>query len=154
EPPGEVEIRAPGDTVKPAPRSTAWPLPQTQWTLFFLDAANRTLGPDRPHDMPSATYSALSQRVPFSTAPWSHNAEIAGPVTAQLFVSWSTRDMDIFATVCAFDPHGQEMTFIAAPETKSPVTQGWLRVSQRKLHPQRSTEYLPYYPHDERQPLE
>ena len=51
--------------------------------------------------------------------------------------------MDIFATVCAFDPQGQEMTFIAAPEPKSPVTQGWLRVSQRKLDPQRSTEYLP-----------
>jgi hypothetical protein len=29
-----------------------------------------------------------------------------------------------------------------------------LRVSQRKLDPQRSIEYLPYYPHDERQLLE
>ena len=45
------------------------------------------------------------------------------------------------------------MTFIAAPEPKAPVTQGWLRVSQRKLDPQRSTDYLPFYPHDERQPL-
>ena len=62
--------------------------------------------------------------------------------------------MDIFATLCAFDPSGEEMTFIAAPEPKAPVTQGWLRVSQRKLDPQRSIEYLPYYPHDERQLLE
>jgi catechol 2,3-dioxygenase-like lactoylglutathione lyase family enzyme len=54
----------------------------------------------------------------------------------------------------AFDPSGEEMTFIAAPEPKAPVTQGWLRVSQRKLDPQRSIEYLPYYPHDERQLLE
>jgi predicted acyl esterase len=61
--------------------------------------------------------------------------------------------MDIFATVCAFDPDGNEMTFIAAPEPKAPVTQAWLRVSQRKLDPQRSTDYLPFYPHDERQPL-
>ena len=45
------------------------------------------------------------------------------------------------------------MTFIAAPEPKAPVTQGWLRVSQRKLDLQRSTEYLPFYPHDERQLL-
>src|SRR5262249_48653536 len=53
--------------------------------------------------------------------------------------------------------HTQEqsrVTFIAAPEPKAPVTQGWLRVSQRKLDPQRSIEYLPYYPHDERQLLE
>jgi predicted acyl esterase len=28
-----------------------------------------------------------------------------------------------------------------------------LRVSQRKTDPKRSTEYLPYYPHDERQDL-
>ena len=61
--------------------------------------------------------------------------------------------MDLFATLCAFDPEGKEMTFLAAPEPKAPVTQGWLRVSQRKTDPKRSTEYLPYYPHDERQDL-
>ena len=61
--------------------------------------------------------------------------------------------MDIFATLCAFDPDGNEMTFIGAPEPKCPVTQGWLRVSQRKTDPQRSREYLPFYPHDEREPL-
>jgi len=154
EPPIEVEIRAPGDTVKRVARSTAWPLPETQWTRFFLDAANKTLGPGQPHNIASATYPALSEGVTFSTAPWGHDVEIVGPVKAKLFVSSSTRDMDIFATVCAFDPQGEEMTFIAAPELKSPVTQGWLRVSQRKLDPLRSTEYLPYYPHDERQPLE
>jgi predicted acyl esterase len=154
EPPVEVEIRAPGDTVKRVARNTAWPLPETQWTRFFLDAASKTLGPGQPHNMASATYPALSEGVTFSTAPWEQDVEIVGPVKAKLFVSSSTRDMDIFATVCAFDPQGQEMTFIAAPEPKSPVTQGWLRVSQRKLDPQRSTEYLPYYPHDERQPLE
>src|SRR5262249_44144419 len=70
EPPVEVEIRAPGDTVKRVVRSTAWPLPETQWTRFFLDAANKTLGPDQPHNMASATYPALSEGVTFSTAPW------------------------------------------------------------------------------------
>jgi predicted acyl esterase len=140
--------------VKRVARSTAWPLPETQWTRFFLDAANKTLGPGQPRNVASATYSALSEGVIFSTAPWEQDVEIVGPVKAKLFVSSSTRDMDIFATVCGFDPQGEEMTFIAAPEPKSPVTQGWLRVSQRKLDPRRSTEYLPYYPHDERQPLE
>jgi predicted acyl esterase len=130
------------------------PFPETQWTRFFLDAANKTLGPGHPHNMGSLTYPALSAGVTFSTTPWEQNVEIVGPVKAKLFVSSSTRDMDIFATVCAFDPQGEEMTFIAAPEPKSPVTQGWLRVSQRKLDLRRSTEYLPYYPHDERQPLE
>jgi len=45
------------------------------------------------------------------------------------------------------------MTFIAAPEPKAPLTQGWLRVSQRRTDPAHSIEYLPYYPHDRREPL-
>jgi predicted acyl esterase len=154
EPPVEVEIRGPGDTVKRVARSTAWPLPETQWTRFFLDAANKTLSPHQSQETASASYPALSEGLTFSTEPWERNLEIVGPVKARLFVSSSTRDMDIFATLCAFDPSGEEMTFIAAPEPKAPVTQGWLRVSQRKLDPQRSIEYLPYYPHDERQLLE
>src|SRR5262249_39531837 len=107
EPSVEVEIRAPGDTVKRA-ASTAGPLPETQWTSSLVDAANKTLGPSQPDNVASATYPALSEGVTFSTAPWAQDAEIVGPVKAKLFVSSSTRDMDIFATVCAFDPQGEE----------------------------------------------
>jgi len=153
EPAVEVEIRGPGDTVKRTARAGAWPLPQTQWTRFFLDAAPRTLAPAPPSAAAQASYPALSQGVTFSTTPFADDVELVGPVKAKLFVSSSTPDMDIFATVCAFDPQGREMTFIGAPEPKCPVTQGWLRVSQRRTDPRRSTEYLPYYPHDEREPL-
>jgi len=153
EPRVEVEIRAPGDTIKRVAHSDAWPLPQTQWTRLHLDAAGGTLAAEAPRAAASASYAALSPGLTFSTAPLPADAEIVGPVKAKLFLSSTTPDTDIFATVCAFDPDGREMTFIAAPEPKAPVTQGWLRVSQRKLDPQRSTEHLPYYPHDERQPL-
>jgi uncharacterized protein len=153
EPPVEVEIRGPDDTVKRAARAAAWPLPQTQWSRFYLDAERRTLDPDEPLKAASASYPALSEGVTFSTPPFAREVEIVGPVKAKLFVSSSTRDMDIFATLRAFDPDGNEMTFIGAPEPKCPVTQGWLRVSQRKTDPQRSSEYLPFYPHDERDPL-
>jgi uncharacterized protein len=153
EPPVEVEIRGPGDTVKRVARASAWPLAETQWTRLYLDAGTKTLGTRQPRDTASVSYPALSQGVTFSTFAFAQAIEFAGPVKAKLFVSSSTQDMDIFATVCAFDSDGKEMTFIGAPEPKSPVTQGWLRVSQRKSDPQRSTEYLPFYPHDERQPL-
>jgi predicted acyl esterase len=153
EPPIEVEIRARGDRVKRVARADAWPLPQTQWTRLYLDAVGKTLSPEQPQQAASASYPALSAGMTFATAPFADDVEIVGPVKAKLFVSSSTPDMDIFATLCAFDPQGNEMTFIAAPEPKSPVTQGWLRISQRKTDPQRSTEYLPYYPHDQRAPL-
>jgi hypothetical protein len=34
-----------------------------------------------------------------------------------------------------------------------PLSQGWLRVTQRKTDPRRSTDYQPFHAHDERQPL-
>jgi hypothetical protein len=153
EPKVELSIRGSGDTVKRQHRDTAWPLPNTQWTRYHLDAEKKALG-----DMPataaaSASYPALSDGVTFNSAPLPHDIEIAGPAKAKLFVSSSTADMDIFATLRAFDPQGKEMTFRTGGEPKAPATQGWLRASQRKLDPKRSTEYAPYHPHDERQPL-
>ena len=44
-------------------------------------------------------------------------------------------------------------SFLSAAEPKAPVSQGWLRVSQRKLDPRRSTEYQPWHAHDEAQRL-
>ena len=154
EPVVEVQVRAPGDTIKRTAQAASWPLPQTQWTKYWLDAGAKTLATAELRDAASASYPALSEGITFRRAPFEKETEIAGPVKAKLFVSSSTADMDIFATICAFDASGKEMTFIAAPEPKAPVTQGWLRVSQRKLDPTRSREYLPYYPHDERQLLD
>ncbi|MDP7386555.1 MAG: CocE/NonD family hydrolase C-terminal non-catalytic domain-containing protein, partial [Nitrospinota bacterium] len=35
----------------------------------------------------------------------------------------------------------------------TPISQGWLRASHRKLDPGLSTDYRPYHTHDEKQPL-
>lgn len=153
EPKIEVDIRSPGDRVRRVLRSTSWPLPETQWTRFFLDAGRATLEPALPSGAASVSYRALSPGVTFTTAPITRDTEFAGPVKLKLFVSSRTHDMDIFATLCAFDPGGQEITFRAAIEPRSPVSQGWLRVSQRRTDPGRSTEYLPFHPHDQREPL-
>src|SRR4029077_12920084 len=102
----EVEIRAPGDKVKSVARSDAWPLPPTQWTRLHLDAASNSLRPEAPRAAATASYPALSPGATFSPAPLPADAEIVGPVKAKLFVSSSSPDMDIFATVCAFDADG------------------------------------------------
>ena len=95
----------------------------------------------------------MSEGLIFSTAPLERPLEFAGPIKAKLFVSSSTDDMDLFATLRAFDPGGKEVTFFSAVEPKAPVSQGWLRVSQRKLDPKRSTEWQPWHTHDEAQKL-
>src|SRR5258708_12558218 len=61
--------------------------------------------------------------------------------------------MDLFATLRAFDPKGKEITFLSAVEPRAPVSQGWLRVSQRKLDAKRSSEWQPWHTHDEAQKL-
>jgi predicted acyl esterase len=62
--------------------------------------------------------------------------------------------MDIFATVRAFAPNGEEVTFQGANDPAAPVTQGWLRVSHRKVDPTRSTPYRPWHSHDEIQKID
>jgi len=153
EPRVEVAVRAVDDTVKRVVRDTQWPLVGTKWTRFHLDASSFTLGPQAPTNAARASYAALSEGVTFSTAPLEREIEFAGPIKAKLWVSSSAEDMDIFATLRAFDPQGKEVTFLSAVEPKAPVSQGWLRVSQRKLDAKRSTEYQPWHAHDEAQKL-
>jgi len=69
-------------------------------------------------------------------------------------VSSSTVDADIFAVLRVFDPQGKEVSFQGALDPKTPIGQGWLRASHRKLDPRRSLPYRPYHTHDEKQPLE
>jgi uncharacterized protein len=79
--------------------------------------------------------------------------EITGPSAAKLFVSSGTTDADLFVVVRAFDPSGGEVTFQGAIDPHTPVAQGWLRASHRKLDAALSTDYRPYHSHDEEQPL-
>ena len=153
EPKVEVQIRAPGDKIKRTAQSTSWPLVGAHHVKFNLDTNAKTISPATPGAAASASYPSLTQGISFTTPKFEKDTEIVGPAMLKLFVSSSTADMDIFATVCAFDPDGKEMTFIGAPERFCPVTQGWLRVSQRKTDPARSNAYFPYHPHDEKQPL-
>jgi predicted acyl esterase len=149
----EVAVRAADDTVKRVARDTQWPLAGTRWTRFHLDASSLTLAAAAPDKPASASYAAIGEGVTFSTAPLERALEFAGPIKARLLVSSCTDDMDIFATLRAFDPQGKEVTFLSAVEPKAPVSQGWLRVSQRKLDPRRSTEWQPWHAHDEAQKL-
>jgi predicted acyl esterase len=52
-----------------------------------------------------------------------------------------------------FDPQGKELVFQGALDPHTPIAQGWLRASQRKLDAGLSLPYRPYHAHDEKQPL-
>ncbi len=59
----------------------------------------------------------------------------------------------MFAVLRAFAPTGEEVVFQGAIDPHTPLAQGWLRASHRALDPALSTEYRPYHPHSEAEPL-
>ena len=125
-----------------------WPLARTQWTKFHLDLEAGALRSEPPAQSTARSYPGLGRGLSFRTDPFPEQTEITGPVAAKLWVSSSTEDMDIFATLRAFAPDGTEATFAGSVEPQGPVTQGWLRVSHRKLDSTRSTEWRPWHTHD------
>jgi predicted acyl esterase len=79
--------------------------------------------------------------------------EITGHIVTKLFVSSQTKDADLFVTVRVLDPAYRDVTFMGALDPRTPIANGWLRASQRKLDPAKSKPWRPYHAHDEKQPL-
>jgi predicted acyl esterase len=130
-----------------------WPIARTQWTKFYLDPATHGLRREPPRSSASIAYEALGDGATFISAPLERETEITGPLAAKLYVSSSTSDADLFLVFRVFTPDLREVTFMGAIDPHTPVAQGWLRASHRKLDAKLSTEYRPYHRHDEHQPL-
>jgi uncharacterized protein len=129
-----------------------WPLKRTQRTKFFLNPAALALERQSPA-AGSVTYDGLGDGVTFLSAAMDQDTEITGPLAAKLFVSSATADADLFLVFRVFTPDLKEVTFMGAIDPHTPIAQGWLRASHRKLDRRLSTEYRPYHSHDEKQPL-
>jgi len=130
-----------------------WPLARTLWTKFYIDAADGSLSPSIPMASSQQTYDGLGDGIEFSTTPFEAETEITGPLAATLYISSGTSDADVFVIVRLLDPAGDEVTFQGANDPHTPIAQGWLRASHRKLDESLSTEWRPYHPHDEIEPL-
>jgi predicted acyl esterase len=129
-----------------------WPIPRTRWTRFYLNS-DLTLGASAPAGAAAVSFDALGDGVTFSTPPLGEAVEITGPSAARLFASSSTVDADFFVVLRVFDPGGTEVVFQGAIDPHTPVGQGWLRASHRKLDEALSTAWRPYHAHDEEQRL-
>ena len=127
----------------------AWPIPRTVWTKYYLNARSFLLNKKFPENDSSVTYEALGDGVTFYTHPMEKETEITGPLAAKLFISSSTQDADIFLVLRLFNPSGEEVVFRGAMDAYTPVAQGWLRASHRKLDMERSLPYRPYHTHTE-----
>jgi predicted acyl esterase len=130
-----------------------WPLARTRWTRFYLDAARHALMREAAQHAGTLSFEALGDGLSFVSPPLGEETEITGPLAARLFVSSSTADADLFLVLRVLAPDLREVVFQGAIDPHTPIAQGWLRASQRKLDAKLSTEYRPYHAHDEKQPL-
>lgn len=149
----QLNIRHPGERFV-LRAEDEWPLARTQWTKFYLDAATSKLEQVPPAEERSLGYDALGDGLLFSLPPRDEEMEITGPIAGKLFISSSTPDADLFLVLRLFDPGGAEVTFEGSTDPNTPIANGWLRASHRRLDPERSRPYRPYHPHDRVEPLE
>jgi predicted acyl esterase len=147
-----LQVRHPGETFIARPEDE-WPLKRTQWTKFHLDPTDGLLKATAPAKAATLSFDAMGDGVTFMTGPLTETTEITGPMAAKLFVSSSTSDADLFLIVRVFSSDMKEVVFQGAIDPHTPIAQGWLRASHRKLDPERSLPFRPYHTHDEPQPL-
>ncbi|MBI3637257.1 MAG: CocE/NonD family hydrolase [Candidatus Rokubacteria bacterium] len=147
-----LQVRHPGERFVERPERE-WPLARTRWTKYHLDPVDQSLVRAPLAKNGRVSYAGLGDGVTFLTPPLGQATEITGPIAAKLFVSSETTDADLFLVVRVFTPNMQEVTFQGALDPHTPIAQGWLRASHRKLDRTLSRPYRPYHAHDEAQPL-
>ena len=148
----QLQIRHPGEKFVER-HEREWPLARTQWTKFYLNPDDQSLARKPPACEGAIAYEGFGEGVTFLTPPVTEETEITGPLAAKLFVSSETEDADLFLIVRVFSPSLSELTFQGALDPRTPIAQGWLRASHRKLDPNLTLPYRPYHTHDEKQPL-
>jgi predicted acyl esterase len=130
-----------------------WPIARTRWTKLHLDPAGGTLQTRSQPANATLSFEAMGDGVTFLTAPLEAETEITGPSALKVFASSSTADADLFVVLRVFAPDHKEVVFQGAIDPHTPIAQGWLRASHRKLDRKLSTPYRPYHAHTRKQPL-
>jgi predicted acyl esterase len=148
-----------------------WPIGRTRYTRYYLDATPANwkgdgkrndfmqISTSQPAKVMSRTYSAevnigvdprWAHGVSFITEPLPEDVVIAGYSKLVMWVSSASSDMDIIASVRVMDgENDQEIPYALTYDWGRyfPVAIGWLKVSHRKLDPEKSTIYRPYHTH-------
>jgi len=119
---------------------------------MYLDATAGAMGTAIVPTSASVSYHGVEGRRSFTyVAP--RQVEIAGPLSAKLYLESATTDIDVFLVLRAFAPDGTEVVFQGGHDPHTPIAQGWLRASHRALDGEQSRPFLPVHSHERREPL-
>lgn len=153
-----------------------FPLARTQYQKLYLDASNAKAGGDAGTEEGArgntpalsvtggglswepvgvetkASYDANEGLTTFDIT-FTEDVELTGFMKAHLWVEADGHDeMDLFLTVQKLDENGKFLPTLVLGE-EHPGTWGRLRVSQRALDPDASTDYQPVQAHKVKEPL-
>ena len=140
-----------------------WPLPETQWTKFYLNGWERlqaeSFTPSSAEDeLPADAFVQMPptqtnhvQRLRYLTDPLPADVLVAGPSVLYLFAEIDQNDTNWFATLKDVGPDVSVRT-VREGEREIPIdlwerelTRGWLKASLRALDPKRSRPWRPWH---------
>lgn len=141
-----------------------WPLPETQWTKFYLNSWERlqvtpftpsSVDDELPADafaqMPPTQTNAV-QTLRYMTDPLPEDLLIAGPSVLNLFAAIDQDDTNWIVSLKDVGPDGSVRT-VREGERDLPrdlhereLTRGWLKASHRAIDPARSKPGRPWHP--------
>ena len=132
-----LQVRHPGETFVERAENE-WPLARTKWTKLYLQLGGLLAGRDlaAPERRRKVTFDALGDGVTFMTPPLQPETEITGPVARQavrVVLHHATPTCSLILRVFSADM--KEIVFQGAIDPHTPIAQGWLRASHRKLDP-------------------
>jgi predicted acyl esterase len=140
-----------------------FPAPGTEYRPLYLNAADGTMGEEKPSAEASLRYAAQQSgsddRDEPDRAEWSYlfteDTDLAGGMKLKLWVSAEgADDMDLHVGLKKFDRRGNEVPFADFQHIENGlVASGWLRVSHRELDAAMSTPDRPYLKHERLQKL-
>ena len=101
---------------------------------------------------PATALLAWKTGVSFISEPLTEDMVFAGYSKAQLWVSSTSVDMDVFVALRIYDEQDQEVDYVGPgtmgmPTSHYPLAKGWLKVSHRKVDAARSTHYTVKHTH-------
>jgi uncharacterized protein len=127
-----------------------WPLERTVYVPLYLNAADRTMGPQPVTDASELRYDATAIEISATFEyVFPEDTEVTGHSKLRLWVSAEgSDDMDLFVALQKIDTKGRVVNFpYYSMHDDGQVALGFLRVSHRELDGTRSTPQQPVLVH-------
>jgi uncharacterized protein len=140
-----------------------WPLPETQWTPFYLtswerlradpftpSSADDFIPPDAFVQMP-ITQTTKVERLRYLSEPLAEDLVVAGPSVLNLFAEIDQTDTNWIVALKDIGPEYSVRTAregerdLPADVPERELTRGWLKASNRAVDPERSKPWKPFH---------